>query len=152
MYKSINVENVENFEIIEYLLKVCKNRIIYYVHNLTFEIYVFLPYLIKYGVKFKLISYNKIIYAAELTYKNKKIIFRCSYRLTMLSLKELALLSEIKEKTIFPYKILTEDLKDTYFTTLEMFENEFEKNEFEKIYGNFFNTYEILEEYCKNDA
>ena len=130
----------------------CCNKKIYYVHNLTFEIFVFLNYFQKLGVNFKLVSANRVVYAAELCIRGKKIRLRCSYRLTMLSLKNLTILAGEKEKGIFPYKILEKNLKENMCMEESMFNNEEDFKNFIKIYGKVINTYEVLEIYCKNDA
>jgi hypothetical protein len=70
----------------------------------------------------------------------------------MLSLKKLAELSNVEEKGIFPYKILNKNLKEEMIIEKEMFNNSEEFESFKKKYGKKIKTYEILEEYCKNDA
>jgi hypothetical protein len=70
----------------------------------------------------------------------------------MLSLKKLAELSGVEEKGIFPYKILKKDLKSDVKIEKEMFNSEEEYVKFKKKYGENIRTYEILEEYCINDA
>ena len=151
-FKRVNVDNLDSYEIIYFFLENCYSTKIYYVHNLTFEIFVFLRYLIKLDIKYKIISANKSVYSAEIWYKEKKIRLRCSYKLTMLSLRKLAELSGVEEKGIFPYKILNKSLKDEVKIEKEMFNdiNEYEK--FKERYGNNIKVYEILEEYCINDA
>lgn len=134
------------------MLEKCSSKKIYYVHNLTFEMFVFLQQLIKKNIQFKIISANKIIYSAEICFKKKKIKLRCSYRLTLLSLKNLAKLCNITEKGIFPYKILDKNLKNYMIINQEMFENKKEYDTFVSEYGNGINTYDILENYCRNDA
>lgn len=151
-FKRVNVDNLDSYEIIYFFLENCYSTKIYYVHNLTFEIFVFLRYLIELDIKYKIISANKSVYSAEIWYKKKKIRLRCSYKLTMLSLKKLAKLSGVEEKGIFPYKILNKNLKDEVKIEKEMFNdiNEYEK--FKERYGSNIKVYEILEEYCINDA
>jgi hypothetical protein len=151
-FKSVKVADVDSFEIIDFLLEKCSNKKIYYVHNLTFEMIIFMDYLMKRNIKFKVTSANKIIYSAEIFYKKKKIKLRCSYRLTMLSLKNLAKLAEIEEKEIFPYQILTKDLKNYVKVEVDMFENAAEYKDFIEKHGENIDTYKILESYCKNDA
>ena len=151
-FKRVNVEDVNNDEILKFLLEKCSSKKIYYVHNLTFEIFVFLKTMIKNKVKFKIISSNKIVYAVEIWYKKKKIRLRCSYRLTMLSLKKLAEIAEIENKTIFPYKILNKELKEMMCVDEKMFNSAEEYVEFVEINGRNINTNKILEEYCKNDV
>lgn len=152
LFKRTNINKINENEIIDFLLEKCSSKKIYYVHNLTFEMFVFLRYLMNKKVEFKMISANKSIYSAEIKYKNKKIRMRCSLKLTMLSLKKLAELCSVDEKGVFPYKILDKDLKEE--TTIEerMFRDVEEFNKFKEKYGKIIKTYDILEEYCKNDA
>lgn len=119
---------------------------------MTFEFFVLVKSFINEKIKFKTISSNRIIYSLELFYKNKKIRMRCSYRLTMLSLKSLSKLSKIEEKTIFPYGILNKDIKKIMSLKESDFNNIEEFNIFTKKYGKTVNIYQILEEYCKNDV
>lgn len=134
------------------MLENCKNNKIYYVHNLTFETFVFLKDMVKLKIKFKIISYNKIVYSVKIFYKKKKIILKCSYRLTLLSLKNLAIIANIQEKKIFPYGILNMKLKKIMKLKKEDFNNINEYENFINEYGKEINTYNILEEYCKNDV
>lgn len=152
LFKKINVYEVDTNIIIIFLLETCSNNKIYYVHNLTFEIFVFLKYLNNLNIKYKIISSNKSVYSAEIWYKDKKIVLRCSFKLTMLSLRKLAELSNIEEKGIFPYKILNQDLKEWIIIKKDMFKNVDDFNKFIEKYGEFVEIYKILEEYCKNDA
>lgn len=151
-FKKIKIEEIDEPFILNFLLKKCSSKKIYYVHNLTFEIFVFLKDMIKNKIKFKITSANKTVYSAEIIYNKKKIKLRCSYKLTMLPLKKLAELANIEEKTIFPYKILDKNLKEEVVVKEEMFKNKKEFIEFTKIHGKNIKTFEILEEYCKNDA
>jgi formylmethanofuran dehydrogenase subunit A len=70
----------------------------------------------------------------------------------MLSLKKLAKLSGVEEKGIFPYKILNKNLKDEVKIEKEMFNDVNEYEKFKERYGSNIKVYEILEEYCINDA
>jgi UDP-N-acetylmuramate-alanine ligase len=70
----------------------------------------------------------------------------------MLPLKKLAELAEMEQKTIFPYKILNVEIKEETVIKEEMFNNNKEFEEFKEKNGNVIKTYEILEDYCKNDA
>ncbi len=146
------MDRIDSDDLLFYILEKCSSKKIYYVHNLTFEIFVFLKYMIKNNIKFKIISANKIIYSVEITYNNKIIKFKCSYRLTMLSLKKLAQMCNLEEKGIFPYNILTKNLKKKYTIRKYMFNNNQDYISFVKKYGKNINTYDILEEYCKNDV
>lgn len=66
LFKKTSVERINENEIIDFLLENCSSKKIYYVHNLTFEIFVFLKYLTNKKVKFKIISSNKTVYSAEI--------------------------------------------------------------------------------------
>jgi hypothetical protein len=70
----------------------------------------------------------------------------------MLPLRKLAELCDVEEKGIFPYKILNKKMKNVMEVKKEMFTNEKEFEKFVFKYGNNPNIFEILEEYCKNDA
>lgn len=134
------------------MLDECKSNKVYYVHNLTFEIYCFLPYFKKNNINYKIISSDKSIYACTIEHKNKILKFRCSYKLTLLSLKDLAILAEVKNKSIFPYKILTPNI--TRFITLKNkdFNNDEEYKEFIELYGSKVDIFKILKDYCENDV
>lgn len=151
-FKKINIDKVDENEILYFLLENCSSKKIYYVHNLTFEIFVFLRYIIKEKIKFKMISADRTIYSAEIWYNKKKIKLRCSYKLTMLSLKKLAELSGNIQKGIFPYSILNKNIKELTIINKNMFKNIEEYEYFKEKYGHTIKTFEILEEYCKNDA
>jgi hypothetical protein len=152
LFKRTDVSRIDGNEIIDFLLEKCSSKKIYYVHNLTFEMFVFLKYLMNRKVEFKMVSANKSIYSAEIKYKNKTIKMRCSLKLTMLSLKKLAELCNVDEKGVFPYKILDKNLKEETSVEEEMFKDVEEFNKFKEKYGKIIKTYHILEEYCKNDA
>lgn len=152
LFKKTDVSRVNENEIIDFLLKKCSSKKIYYVHNLTFEMFVFLRYLIDRKIEFKMISANKNVYSAEIKYKNKIIKMRCSLKLTMLSLKKLAELCGVNEKGVFPYKILNENLKEETVIEEKMFKDKEEFDIFKGKYGEVIKTYDILEEYCKNDV
>lgn len=133
------------------MLNNCNNRKIYYVHNLTFEGFVFLKQLINLKIKFKLIMKKKIIYSIDIYYKNKTIKLRCSYRLTLLPLDKLAILAN-KNKTIFPYNILNNNIKKYMKLNNEHFNSKEDYIKFTKDNGNWINTDKLIENYCKNDA
>jgi hypothetical protein len=143
---------VDSDIIIDFLLENCSSRKIYYVHNLTFEIFVFLRKMIEKKIKFKILSSDNSVYSAEIYYKSKRISLRCSYKLTMLSLKKLAELAKVSEKTAFPYKILDENIKEIMEINKEMFNNNEDFLRFSELNGTTIDTYKILKEYCKNDA
>lgn len=152
-YCQTSVSKINEFHILEFLLNECKNNVIYYVHNLTFEIYCFLPYFNKYNIDYNIISSDKSVYSCTLTYKNKIIKMRCSYKLTLLSLKDLAILANVNNKSIFPYKILTNKIKKIVDLKPEDFNNNDDYNYFLYKYGvNNIDIFKILKDYCENDV
>lgn len=151
-FKMVDVNKVDEGEIIDFMLEKCLNNKIYYVHNLTFEIFVFLKYLIKKKIKFKITAVNKIVYAAEIHYKEKKIKMKCSYRITMLSLRKLSEMAGIEEKGTFPYSILDIKLKDKMDIKEKMFKNKLEYENFMQNYRIERSIFKILKQYCENDA
>lgn len=151
-YEEVKIDEINGDKIITFLLEKCSSKKIYYVHNLTFEIFVFLEKLIEKKVEFKIISANKNIYSTTLKYKKKKIEMRCSYKLTMLSLKNLANLAGEEEKGLFPYNILNENLKEKMIINEKDFKKIEDYEIFIKKYGKNIETYKILKEYCINDA
>ena len=152
-FKRTEVDKIDNDEILDFLLENCSSKKIYYVHNLTFEIFVFLKYLIRRQIKFKIVSADRNVYSAEIWYINKKIKLRCSYKLTMLSLKKLSELCENNKKGIFPYSILNiNSIKEITFIKENMFKTNEDYIFFINSYGKKIKTFKVLEEYCKNDA
>ncbi len=151
-YYQTTIEKIDGFDLIKFVLEECKNNKIYYVHNLSFEIYCFLSYFKKYNINYKIISSDKSIYSCNIIYNKKTIKLRCSYKLTLLSLKNLAILAEVNNKSIFPYKVLTN--KITRYIKLKniYFNNDEEYKEFVNIYGNTVDIFKILREYCENDV
>ncbi len=152
LYFQTSVENIDDDKLIIFMLEKCKSNVTYYVHNLTFEMFVFIKYFNKYKINFEMISSNKTIYSAKIYYKNKIIKFKCSYRLTLLSLKDFAKFSNIENKHIFPYNILNENIKEYMKIKKKDFNNLEEYNSFIKEHGSYVNIYEILKKYCINDV
>ena len=153
LFKRIDEKEIDSDEIIKFIYKKCSSKKIYYVHNLTFEIFTFLKTMQLYGYKFKIISSDKIVYSAEIWKEGgKKIKLRCSYRLTMLPLRELAYIAKTEGKGNFPYNILKKGLREEIELKENMFNDTKEYVDFTKEYGQRVNIYEILESYCKNDV
>ena len=77
---------------------------------------------------------------------------RCSYNLTLLSLKDLANICNIGRKYVFPYSILNENYHKNIIPSPELFNSEDEYFEFIHQFGDKPNMDLILSEYCDNDA
>lgn len=145
----VKINELESNKIIEFIINKCSKKKIYYVHNLTFESFVFLNYLVKFNIKFKIISNNKIVYSLMIG----DIKLRCSYRLTMLSLKKLSEISGNTYKEVFPYKILNKEIKEYMNIEKEMFNNDEDFEDFKKKNGVYnINIFKILQKYCENDS
>ena len=151
-YKKININEIETTIICEFILKECKSTYIYYVHNLTFETFVLLEGFTKLNCKIKWLCIKKNIYYLKITHNNKTLKFRCSYKLTMLSLKQGCKELLNVEKLNFPYKILNTNIKKIIKLKIEDFNNYEEYIEFKKKNNLIINTDKILKEYCINDV
>jgi hypothetical protein len=77
----------------------------FYTHNLNFDGMIILNEISKSKIIFKLIHNKTNIYAIDIMYLNKKIRFRCSYKLLPISLKKIGIIEKFN-KTTFPYKFV----------------------------------------------
>ena len=59
LYFQTTVENIDNDNLINFMLENCKSNVVYYVHNLTFEMFVFIKYFNKYKINFEMISSDR---------------------------------------------------------------------------------------------
>lgn len=66
MSKVVHINKVGTGEILEFMLKKCSGKKIYYVHNLTFEAFVFMRELVDRDIKFKIVSANKTVYSMSI--------------------------------------------------------------------------------------
>jgi len=147
-----NLDDIDKSKILYYLLENCKSNKIYYVHNLTFETFVFLPYLIKEKIDFRInISRNKV-YMVKILFNNKEISMRCSYNLTLLPLRELAKMCDIGYKQLFPYSILNENYSNNIPINEDHFNSKDDYNNFIFEFGKYPNIDKILMDYCINDS
>jgi hypothetical protein len=82
-----------------------KNEMFFYVHNLNFDGLLILNTLSK-NNEFLFTTFIKKlqIYAISIEFKEKKIHFRCSYKILPSSLKSIASSFNIEKKLPFPYK------------------------------------------------
>ena len=92
------------------------------------------------------------MYSIKLTYKGKVITIRCSYRLTLLSLKRAALDLLNREKGIFPYNILNGNIRRVVKLRKEDFVNHKDYLTFITQYSCIVDIFDILKEYCMNDV
>lgn len=152
LYYQTSIRKIDSSDLIDFMIRSCKNNKIYYVHNLSFEMYCFIPYFNKYNISYNMISSDKNIYSGIITLGKKKIRFRCSYRLTLLPLKDLAKIADIGNKDIFPYKILTPKIKRIIKINSNDFNSYNEYELFSKTHGNIVDIFKILKNYCINDA
>jgi hypothetical protein len=70
----------------------------------------------------------------------------------MLPLSTLAKLAGEEEKGIFPYSILTRDMRSRELMIPNFFKTEEDYISFIEKNGEIIDTFNVLEEYCKNDA
>jgi len=138
-------------DLINFIKINCKSSKIYYVHNLTFEAFVLADVLKKNFVDYSIFSTNGIVYSMVLHFFEKNIVLKCSYRLTMLSLKDFGKLIH-KKKGIFPFKILKKPLPKIIKLKAEDFINNDEYNLFLKQRGLVVNVHDQLKSYCIQDV
>jgi len=84
------------------------DKIEIYIHNLNFDGIIIINELSKNLINFELISEKTNIYCIYVNYCNKKIIFKCSYKIIPLSLKILGEMENF-HKTNFPYSFVNEN-------------------------------------------
>jgi len=83
--------------------------------------------------------------------EEREIRLRCSYRLTLLPLRELASLCGL-ERTPFPYKVLYREFRRVEKLSSRDFETEDLFKSFVKRFGRIIDFHLILENYCSNEA
>lgn len=130
----------------------CKHNKTYYIHNLTFETFVFLQKIIEKKINFKWLCIKKNIYSLDIVFGKKKIKLRCSYKLTLLPLDQAAKQLIGKTKLPFPYKILNQNMKKITKIKEQDFESKTEFEQFIKSNIRIINTHEYIKKYCINDA
>jgi hypothetical protein len=79
-----------------------------YIHNLNFDGILIVSNLSKNHIKYDLISNKTNLYSIKIFYCNKIIIFKCSYKIIPISLRELGKIEKF-EKSYFPYKFVNEN-------------------------------------------
>lgn len=88
------------------LIKLAKNKTIYYVHNLMFDFMILMRALIKLQVKVKWVYVDHNLYSVTLKYKGKSFELRCSYKIIPIKLKRFYPDLANKPKLVFPYSEL----------------------------------------------
>jgi len=130
------------------------NEIIIYIHNLNFDGLIIINELSQNtDITINSLIVKMNIYSITLTKKNKKIIFKCSYKLLPESLKKISAIFEECDKMLFPYEFASKEnlnyvgeIPDScYFKSPKDYED-FKKN------NSSFNFKEYSIEYCTRDV
>lgn len=134
-----------------YILNNYDNEIIY-IHNINFDGILILNYISNAELDVELLIRDMNIYKIIIKKNNKKVDFRCSYKLLPESLKNIAKTFRIGEKSSFPYLFSSyENLKYIGETPEKIFFNSEEDYQFFKK-KDFFDFKKESIKYCKNDV
>jgi hypothetical protein len=139
---------------IDSIFNAINKETIFYVHNINFDGMLIINDISKFtDISITSLIRNMNIYKIELTKKDKKIIFKCSYKILPESLEKISLIFKNEKKLSFPYDFSSEknlnyigevpDVK--YFKNSKEYENFKEKNR-------IFNFREKSIEYCIRDV
>lgn len=129
-----------------------------YIHNLNFDGILIIEQLSIHFIKFEIVAEKTNIYQLKIHYYGKIIIFKCSYKIIPVSLKQLGI-SESFNKTVFPYKFINKETL-TYIGVLPC-EKYWENGDFNEYILNkkiikhdeyIFNVKLESIEYCINDV
>jgi hypothetical protein len=109
--KSFYFNNGDNLimESIKYIFDQIKNNCveIFYIHNLKFDGTLIIHDLSKYSLfKISALIEKKEFYSIKITYNEKSIEFRCSYKLLPISLYNISIGFDIKKKMDYPYEFV----------------------------------------------
>lgn len=142
--------------IYDIILKIFEDKFIneiIFIHNINFDGFLIIEVLSQKNIKFDVFCNKLNIYNISINLNNKKIVFKCSYKLLPLSLKKISNLFNIEDKMIYPYKFINKDnlyykgaIPDKIFFNTEEDFFEFEKN------NKFFDVEDYTKKYCSNDV
>lgn len=138
-----------------WVISLNRTNVIYYCHNLSFDGFLILKYLLVLDRNLSFLSINYQIYFIKFNYNNTFVELRCSYKLFGLSLDKMAayfLINELKFK--FPYKILKYDILRLETITLieDYFDNVNNYHNFLNDWGAVVNIKNKIQEYCERDV
>ena len=149
----LNNNNNIILESIDIIFNNIKKYIYIYIHNIQFDGFIILDSLSKdssYIVD--ILIKNNSIYYISIKKNNKKIIFKCSYKIIPSSLKKISKSFGLNEKMPFPYKFSNIDnlnyigkIDSVYFNNIEDYNLFINNNKFFD-----FKNYSI--KYCTNDV
>jgi hypothetical protein len=140
-------------ESIENIFKNIKKNVYMYIHNIQFDGFIILDYLSKESdYILDILIKNNSIYYISIKKNNKKIIFKCSYKIIPSSLKKISESFNLSEKMPFPYKFSSFQnlnyigkIESKYFNNILEYESFIKKNNLLD-----FKSYSI--KYCTNDV
>ena len=138
-------------ESINFIFKENFIKEIFYIHNLKFDGTLIINSLSKYNdYKIEAMIENKEFYLIEIYFDNKKIEFRCSYRLLPISLFKISIgFVPDSLKLDYPYNFVK---KDNLFWKGEIPVNFFKSKEGYLIYKKINDLEVFTKMYCENDC
>jgi len=152
--KSFYFNNGDNLimESIKYIFDQIKNNCveIFYIHNLKFDGTLIIHNLSKYSLfKISALIEKKEFYSIRITYNEKSIEFRCSYKLLPISLYNISIGFDIKKKMDYPYEFVN---KKNLFWNKEIDKKFFKSEEGFLIYNQISDLKKFTIIYCENDC
>lgn len=154
IYSVYNENNICEYVINDIFIKMKKNFITIFIHNIEFDARILLENLKDSNYKIDMIIKNRTIYSMTIKNKNKKILFKCSYKLCPISLKKAAISFNIGEKLAYPYEFINNKtinyIGDISYEDSKM--NEIEYIKFNNIYKEIKNIKKYTILYCENDV
>ena len=129
------------------------NEEIIYIHNINFDGFLILEHLSKNKVKFDIFCNRLSIYNITIKLNDKKIVFKCSYKILPLSLKKIGFLFNIQSKLTYPYKFINKN-NINYIGEIpdKSFFNDNEDYEIFKKNNTIFDVANYTKFYCYNDV
>jgi hypothetical protein len=94
--------------VIFYIINNTDKDVEIYIHNLNFDGMIIIDFLTSFKIKFEIMSIKFNLYYIKIIYLDKKITFRCSYKILPISLRKIGII-ENYEKTFFPYNFVNGD-------------------------------------------
>lgn len=141
-------------EMLKKILNKNFSKKIIYVHNLNYDGFLILEELSKGLWEFEIFSKKLNLYLIKIFFNGKYLLFKCSYKILPLSLKEIAQGFLIGEKMPYPYRLINSN--NIYLQKVSITSKDFESCVdyfiYFKQYGEFINIPEYTLQYCLNDV
>lgn len=139
---------------IEAIFQFSFKKVYYYIHNLNYDGILILNSLSKQNkLEYSFYMRDKDLYEIKISFHNKIIFFKCSFKLIPASLKKITETFNIKKKMPFPYAFVNKNNlfyignvpEVKYFETKDDWESL-------KVYSSVFDLKKYTISYCENDV